>query len=77
MKLQKMKYKQDGKIITLICAVNLFFHGGEYTICGNAIPDTTLKDFDCEAVGDEFEGTLKKLTCSNCINFIKYIKSFE
>jgi len=77
MKLQKMIYRHDGKIIKLVCAVNLFYHGGEFTFCGNAIPDNTLELNDCEAEGEEFEGMLKDLTCSSCINFIKYVKEFK
>jgi len=79
MLLQKMKYKNNDtkKIITLVCAVNLVDLGGEYTICGNAIPDTNLEDFGCEASGDSFEGKLKNVTCPNCNRHINFIKNME
>jgi len=75
MNLQKMKYKQDGKIKIFVCAINIYCHGGEYTFCGNAIPDSTLEYDDMENVGDIFKGELKDLTCPNCINI--YVKSFK
>jgi hypothetical protein len=48
MELQKMRYKLDNKFYISICAVDSINHGGEYTLCGNAIPDTTMKDDECE-----------------------------
>ena len=77
MKLQKMIYERDGDIFTFFCAVNLYCNGGEYTICGNAIPDSTIESCDCEKTGDEFEGKLKDVTCPNCLNFINFIKGFK
>jgi len=63
MELQKMKYKHDGRTFTLVCAINSVQSGGEYTLCGNAIPDTTMKDNDCEHIGDSYRGSLKNVTC--------------
>ena len=77
MKLQKMKYKQDGKIRIFVCAINIYCHGGEYTFCGNAIPDSSLKYDDMERVGNEFEGKLNEIKCPNCLNLINYVKSFK
>jgi len=77
MHLQLMKYKGDGRIHKVVCAIDLYVHGGEYTICGNTIPDSTMKYDDCEAVGDEFTGNLKDVTCPNCLNKINFIKSFN
>jgi len=77
MLLQKMKYKFNDIIHTYICAVDSIHHGGEYTLCGNAIPDTTMKNDDCQHIGEEFQGELKNITCPNCIRFINFIKNFE
>jgi len=77
--LQKMKYKNydTNRIITFVCVVNLIELGGEYTLCGNAIPDTNLKDFGCEASGEPYEGKLKEVTCPNCNRHINFVKGFE
>jgi len=75
--LQKMKYKYDGRTFTLVCAINSVQMGGEYTLCGNAIPDTTMKIDDCEHIGDSYIGSLKNVTCPNCMNFINFIKSLK
>jgi hypothetical protein len=77
MELQKMIYRQYGTAKKYVCAVNPVQHGGEYTLCGNAIPDTTLKDDDCEHTGDSYTGVLKKVTCPNCIYFINFIKNLK
>ena len=77
MKLQKMMYEHGSDVFTFCCAVNIYCKGGEYTICGNAIPDTTMELYGCEKTGGEFEGKLKDVTCPNCLNFINYIKGFK
>jgi len=77
MKLQKMTYERDGDIFTFFCAVNLYCKGGEYTICGCAVPDAIIESCDCEKIGDEFEGKLKDVTCPNCLNLINFIKGFK
>ena len=64
MVLQKMKRRHDGRIFIKTCIVNLVWRGGEYTLCGDAIPDTNLEINDCERVGDFIAGTLKKVNCS-------------
>jgi hypothetical protein len=77
MELQKMNYKHDNKTRMYVCAVNSVQHGGEYTLCGNAIPDTTMEDDDCEHIGDSYRGGLKNVTCPNCMAFINFIKRME
>jgi hypothetical protein len=72
-----MKYRFKGKILTLVCMVNAVQHGGEYTMCGYAIPDTTLEDNVCKHVGDAYMGKLKDVTCPNCLDFIKYIQRLK
>jgi len=77
MELQKMRYKLDNKLYIFVCAVDSISHGGEYTLCGNAIPDTTMKDDESEHIGDSYNGKLKEVTCPNCMRFIKFIKEFN
>ena len=74
-----MRYKNpdDNKIKIYVCAVNSIEHGGEYTLCGVAIPDTTMKNDNAEHLEDEYSGKLKNVTCPNCIRHIKFIKRFE
>lgn len=69
-----MMYREDDEIFTVICGVNTQQMGGEYTFCGNAIPDTKLDTFDCEAAGNPYQGTLQEIDCPNCRNFITYVK---
>jgi hypothetical protein len=77
MELQKMMYREDGEVFTVICAVNIAQMGGEYTLCGNAIPDTRLENEDCEAVGKAYRGKLKEVNCANCLNFINFVKGLK
>lgn len=72
-----MKYLEDGEIFTLVCAVNNNQMGGEFTICGNAIPDTRIDTFGCEPVGKSYDGKLKDINCPNCISFIRFVKGFK
>ena len=79
MLLQKMIYKEDNfmEAVEIVCAVNMVQSGGEYTLCGNAIPDTTIKDNGCEHIGNEFIGSLKEITCGDCLRFINFIKNLD
>jgi hypothetical protein len=72
-----MKYKQGVTTKRYVCAVNSVQHNGEYTLCGNAIPDTTLKNDDCEHIGDSYTGVLNKVTCPDCRLFINFIKNLK
>lgn len=85
MKLQKMIFKNPNYVlgtdepeyIKLICAVNQIQNGGEFTICGCAIPDSNLRFEDFCAEGNEFVGKFKDVTCPNCRRMIKYIKELK
>jgi len=77
MKLQKMKYIIDGCTHKVICAVDITSHGGEYTVCGVAIPDTTIENDECCHIGEEFEGKLKNVTCPLCLKTIRIFQSFN
>ena len=37
--LQKMRYDKQGEIVQVVCLVDSVTKGGEYTLCGNAIPN--------------------------------------
>lgn len=48
--------------------------GGEFTICGRAIPDSVLSIEGWEAVGTGFRGSIKKCECRHCLTVIEYYK---
>jgi hypothetical protein len=77
MNLQRMKFLVDGKIKKHICGVNDVFHGGEFTFCGCAIPDSNLNYLNFEADGNEYKGSVKDITCPACKGFIKYVKALK
>jgi hypothetical protein len=74
MKLQKMNYYGSG-LGNVLCAVD---KGGEFTICGNNCIDAGRSEHDdWDIIGGFFEGTLKKVTCPNCLDFIRFIKNMK
>ena len=75
--LQRMIYDTDDGMIDLVCCVNMIERGGEFTLCGFAIPDTNMEIDGFEKVGKEFEGSIKDITCPNCLKHINYIKSLK
>lgn len=79
MKLQKLQHSIDdiegGGIITH--AVNEFNQGGEFTVCGRAIPDSTLEDNGWQAFGEEFFGRMYQCDCMSCRRIIQYYKSLK
>jgi hypothetical protein len=77
MLLQKMKYKDDGCIHKVTCAVNSVQQGGEFTLCGAAIPDSTMRRDNFERIGDEYDGKPMKVTCPNCLRLIYFIKNLK
>lgn len=72
--LQKMRYDKQGEIVQVVCLVDSVTKGGEYTLCGNAIPDSIMEKEGAERVGEEFIGSIKDVTCGNCSSKIQYIK---
>lgn len=75
--LQKMLHRTpDGTIKTITHIVGVA-HGGEYTICGLAIPDSNLKFNDFESIGDEYVGSYKKCDCPTCLRLVTYIKQMR
>lgn len=76
--LQKMVYGGEGFIpFEYVCLVDLSTRGGEYTMCGNSIPDSNLEIEGFEAIGDEYKGSIKEVTCPQCLKRIEYIKSLK
>lgn len=76
--LQKMVYGGEGFIpFECVCLVDLSTRGGEYTICGNAIPDSHLDSEGFEAIGNEYYGSIKEVNCPRCSAVIEYIKSLK
>ena len=68
----QMRYKEDG---LKWCLVNQSGMGSEFTACGNAIPDSTMKNEGCEFTGKENEHG--KITCLNCRHVVKFYKSVK
>lgn len=75
--LQRMLYEFDGEIIDVLCVVDNITKEGEFTLCGNAIPDNRLETFGIQSVGEEFMGKVKDVTCPNCRKIIDYIKGLK
>lgn len=73
--LQRMKYELFDEEQEVVCIVNNCQQGGEFTLCGNAIPDGS--EFGCIQVGKEFEGKLKDVTCPNCLKMLRWCKSLK
>ena len=70
-------YDDEPEFFKHVWVVNDHQMGGEFTLCGCAIPDSSLDFEDWEAVGEEFNGKLKDVTCPNCRRFIEYVKSLK
>ena len=83
MRLQKLKHSQDDFMgeseqnTIVVHGVNEITLGGEYTICGRAIPDSCLEYEGWEAVGNSFIGSISKCECKDCLKIIKYYKSLR
>ena len=78
--IQRMKFRKDGRIHKYNCGVNEIQHGGEFTFCGCAIPDSRMGDefqLDFEKIGEEHIGTIKNITCPDCKRFILYVKELK
>lgn len=80
MRLQRLSHTEEdfGEACTITHIVNEITLGGEYTVCGRAIPDASLKLNGWEPVkGGEFQGTLKDCTCKNCKKIVAYFKTLK
>lgn len=75
----KMRFKEDNGFRYETCGVNGANHGGEYTMCGCAWTDSSIKGGqDFEAVdGVEFTGTIRQITCAQCLKTIDFYKKLK
>jgi len=80
MRLQKLRHSADdmGEECIVTHIVNEISNGGEYTVCGRAIPDADLKLNGWEPVeGGEFKGTIKDCDCKDCKKIVAYFKNLR
>lgn len=79
MLLQKLRHSVEdmGEDCILTHVVNEVCNGGEYTVCGRAIPDARFIDDGWEQVGDEFRGSFVRCDCKDCRKIITYFKSLR
>lgn len=73
--LQEMGHFIDGEdsVVGVVHIVDEIRMGGEFTMCGCAIPDSTLSQEGFEPIGGEFKGTVSQSTCSSCRDFVRYV----
>lgn len=57
--------------------VNNCQQGGEFTLCGCAIPDSTLEFEGFAQSGEPHFGTVSQCTCQNCLKFVRYVQSMR
>lgn len=69
------EYTEKNSIV--IHGVNEISLGGEFTICGRAIPDASIVIEGWERVGEEFTGSISKCECKDCLKIIRYYKSLK
>lgn len=62
---------------TIVHIVNNCQIGGEFTLCGCAIVDSTLKDEGFEQRGESYFGTVSQCTCQGCRKFVRYVQSMR
>lgn len=82
MRLQKLIHSKEDIIdfdedIIIVHGVNEVQLGGEFTICGRAIPDSVLEIDGWERVGESFIGNIKKCDCMSCRRIIAYFKNLK
>lgn len=84
MRLQKMKHSKDDGLINDIDNVVIITHivdgnilGGEFTVCGRAIPDSLLDYEGFEHFDEEFEGTMNDCDCVSCKRRVRWFKALK
>lgn len=82
MKLQKLIHNSEDILgleedTVIVHGVNEIELGGEFTICGRAIPDSCLKIEGWEKVGSSFIGRLNRCECESCRKIIAYFKRLK
>ena len=64
-------------VVSVVHIVNCAQCEGEYTLCGNAWTDSSLRSEGFERSGDPFKGSVKKCTCPSCLRLMNYIKGLR
>lgn len=82
MKLQKLIHSCEDIIgleedTIIVHGVDEIELGGEFTICGRAIPDSCLKIEGWEKVGPSFTGRISDCECRSCRRIIAYFKHLK
>lgn len=83
MLLQKMVHNNlsfdcdSDSVVEVVHGVAEVTCGGEYTICGLAIPDSSLEFDGFERKGEEYRGRLGLCTCGYCLKIIRYYKDLR
>lgn len=67
----------DNENVILVHGVNEITNGGEYTICGRAIPDSVLQNEGWAAIEESYQGSIKKIECKDCLRIIHYFKRLK
>lgn len=82
--LQKMKHSRDDMLLDSEDDFSIITHivdnstlGGEYTVCGRAIPDSSLEFEGFEQYGEEFKGTIKNCDCVDCKKRVYWFKRLK
>ena len=80
MRLQKLRHSADdmGEDCIITHIVYEITNGGEYTVCGRAIPDANIHFNGWEPIaGGEFNGTIKDCNCKDCKKVVYYFKRLK
>lgn len=80
--LQKLMHSPEdilclGENTIITHCVNKIELGGEFTVCGRAIPDARLSIEGWERIGPEFEGSIDECDCTSCRRIIEYYKRLK
>lgn len=75
--LQNMEFQGDFELYSNICIVDEIRKGGEFTVCGLDIPDSTLETDGYRAVNKEYKGSIEECSCPNCKRIIAYYKNLK
>lgn len=77
-KLQPMVHRDDyAEDYTIVHIINNCQQGGEFTLCGCAIPDSTLESEGFAQSGESHFGTVSQCTCQRCLDFVRYVQSMR
>lgn len=67
-------YAEDYTIVHIVDNCNM---GGEFTLCGCVIPDSTLEFEGFAQSGESYFGTVSQCTCKGCRDFVRYVQSMR